>query len=346
MKEHSGSIRNANLSAFSIDRELPVALGAQLRGLIEFGIGLGTLRPGERLPSVRELAEHLGVAPMTVAQVYLELRRAGMVVSRTGAGTFVAPIAPAAFQPVRDVSLHRAIDGLIAQGRALGLRPSDLVGLIAARAGTCDRGGFADRPGKERPRVVLVGHFAATTAAYGVAMADIVDDAVSIEPMTIRAIRDDEKARVRAEAADLVVTFAHRRADVMALLPRQRVAAVTFIPSSATRQAMAALDPGARVVAVSVYPEFASVMKAEVQRFAPHVSALSVVMHDAPGLAETVRRADIVVFATGADDLGLALPEGMPSFEFRYTPDPSDTRRLLLPMLDDGRPTLALESAS
>ena len=39
---------------FSVDRDLPVPLGAQLRGLIEYGIACGELVPGEPLPSVRD----------------------------------------------------------------------------------------------------------------------------------------------------------------------------------------------------------------------------------------------------------------------------------------------------
>ena len=53
--------------AGSLDRALPVPLGTQLRGLIEFGIALGELPAGQRLPSVRELAERANIAPMTVS---------------------------------------------------------------------------------------------------------------------------------------------------------------------------------------------------------------------------------------------------------------------------------------
>ena len=160
----------ADLDVFSVDRDLPVPLGTQLRGLIEFGIGLGTLRAGERLPSLRELADHLGVAPMTVAQVYGEMKAAGVIVSRTGSGTFVADLAPVARQAARhDVGLHRAVDAMIAHGRALGLRASDLAGLIAARMGEPERIG-------NRPVVAVVGHFAQTTAAYCMEMAQAVDE--------------------------------------------------------------------------------------------------------------------------------------------------------------------------
>src|SRR3954452_19537486 len=77
-----------------IDRELPVPLGTQLKGLIEYGIACGELAPGERLPSVRELATGLGLAPMTVSQVYKDLRTSGLIEGRAGSGTFVAAADP------------------------------------------------------------------------------------------------------------------------------------------------------------------------------------------------------------------------------------------------------------
>ena len=323
----------ADLAAFSVDRELPVPLGTQLRGLIEFGIGLGTLRAGQRLPSVRELADHLGVAPMTVAQVYGEMKAAGVIVSRTGSGTFVADLAPVEPRPARHaIGLHRAIDAVIAQGRALGLRGSDLAGLIAARMGEPDRAA-------NRPVIAVVGHFAQATTTYCVEMAQAVDDAAAFEPTTLALIEQDADARRRASLADLVITFPHRRTDVMALLPDAAVATMTFIPSAATRQALAALDPGTRVGAVSIFPEFTPLMKAGVLRFAPHVAAVSVAQHDTPGLAAMLRRVDVVVFATGADTLGLAVPDGVASFEYRHTPDPANVQRLIRGLLHDAGDT-------
>lgn len=51
---------------------------------------LGTLRPDDALPSVRQLAAELRVNPNTVAQAYRELERDGVVYVRRGQGTFIA----------------------------------------------------------------------------------------------------------------------------------------------------------------------------------------------------------------------------------------------------------------
>jgi GntR family transcriptional regulator len=52
---------------------------------------LGTLKPGDLLPSIRQLALELRVNPNTVAQAYRELEREGTVYVQRGQGTFVSP---------------------------------------------------------------------------------------------------------------------------------------------------------------------------------------------------------------------------------------------------------------
>lgn len=70
----------------------------QIRSQIEAMVATGTLAPGDRLPSIRQLAHDLGLAGGTVARAYSELEQAGLVVSRRRTGTVVADgvAAPAA----------------------------------------------------------------------------------------------------------------------------------------------------------------------------------------------------------------------------------------------------------
>jgi len=53
-------------------------------------VASGRLGPGDRLPSQRELAQQLVVAPLTVKKAYDLLERQGVVTTRHGSGTFVA----------------------------------------------------------------------------------------------------------------------------------------------------------------------------------------------------------------------------------------------------------------
>lgn len=62
---------------------------AQLRVQITDQVARGVLVPGDRLPTVRQLAGELGIAPNTVARAYRELEADGVLEGRGRAGTFV-----------------------------------------------------------------------------------------------------------------------------------------------------------------------------------------------------------------------------------------------------------------
>lgn len=64
---------------------------------IELLILRGILRPGERLPSERELAERLGVSRPSLRDAVVDLQARGLLVSRAGAGIFVADVLGSAF---------------------------------------------------------------------------------------------------------------------------------------------------------------------------------------------------------------------------------------------------------
>ena len=73
-----------------VDPTSPVAPFEQLRRRITAQIASGELRPGDRLPPVRRLADDLGLAVNTVAHAYRTLEADGLLKGRGRAGTFVA----------------------------------------------------------------------------------------------------------------------------------------------------------------------------------------------------------------------------------------------------------------
>jgi DNA-binding transcriptional regulator YhcF (GntR family) len=75
---------------FSVDQSSELPVGAQLLWQLRSFIRIGDAGAGERLPSVRELAERCGVNVNTVRAVYRRLEAEGLLSSRQGAGTFVA----------------------------------------------------------------------------------------------------------------------------------------------------------------------------------------------------------------------------------------------------------------
>ncbi|MDG4649978.1 FCD domain-containing protein [Roseibacterium sp. SDUM158017] len=92
----------------------------------------GILRPGERLPSERELSERLGVSRPSLREAVSELQSRGLLAARAGAGIYVADVLGSAFSPalIRLFAAHEeAVFDYIAFRR-------DLESIAAARAAT------------------------------------------------------------------------------------------------------------------------------------------------------------------------------------------------------------------
>jgi GntR family transcriptional regulator len=75
---------------FSIDDSSPSSIYEQIIAQVNEAVATGALRPGQRLPTVRRLADELDIAPGTVARAYGELERQGVVKTEGARGTRVA----------------------------------------------------------------------------------------------------------------------------------------------------------------------------------------------------------------------------------------------------------------
>src|SRR4026209_2680761 len=80
----------AQMTVVSIDPSDRTPIYAQLERGFRAAIASGRLRPGDQLPTVRQLAVELRVNANTVARVYSELERAGVLETRRGAGSFIS----------------------------------------------------------------------------------------------------------------------------------------------------------------------------------------------------------------------------------------------------------------
>jgi len=78
-----------------VDPTLPAPIWSQIEECVRYLVASGALRPGDALPSVRDLARDQRVNPNTVAKAYQRLVEAGLLETRRGEGTFVAERPPA-----------------------------------------------------------------------------------------------------------------------------------------------------------------------------------------------------------------------------------------------------------
>lgn len=109
----------------SVDPDSPVAPWEQVRAQVVAQVRSGELVPEARLPTVRGLAEDLGLAPNTVARAYRALEADGIVVTRGRHGTSVAASSDAG---VREVSA--AAQTFVATARRLGIPPAEALTLV------------------------------------------------------------------------------------------------------------------------------------------------------------------------------------------------------------------------
>ncbi|AIJ21021.1 GntR family transcriptional regulator [Amycolatopsis methanolica] len=111
----------------SVDPASAVPPYEQVRSGLARQINSGALAVGTKLPTVRGLAEELGIAPNTIARAYRELEEAGLIETRGRAGSFVASSGDESLSRARE-----AAETYAAVTRALGLSGEDALKIVRA----------------------------------------------------------------------------------------------------------------------------------------------------------------------------------------------------------------------
>lgn len=117
----------------SIDPRDATPIYAQLERGLRAGIATGKLQAGSQLPTVRQLAVDLSVNANTVARVYAELERAGVIETRRGVGSFVSAT-PAQAHPPREHErrLRAFVTRMLADADAAGFTIDDVMAALRA----------------------------------------------------------------------------------------------------------------------------------------------------------------------------------------------------------------------
>ena len=119
-----------------LERASSVPPFEQVRAQLSVMVAVGRLEPGSRLPTVRDLAEQLDLAPGTVARAYRELEHEGTVTARGRAGTFVADEPPHS-EPLRERRERVAAlaDRFVFDLDQLGLDPASMTAAVVEAVG-------------------------------------------------------------------------------------------------------------------------------------------------------------------------------------------------------------------
>jgi len=108
----------SNASGVPFYRQIVVQMADMVRA--------GTLQPGSRLASVRELSLQLQVSLITVRRAYADLETAGLIVRRQGQGTFVSDDVGRAAAKQAQQDAQAALEQAIDRARQLGLDDQEI----------------------------------------------------------------------------------------------------------------------------------------------------------------------------------------------------------------------------
>jgi len=109
-----------------IDPRNGVPMYVQLIEQVKHALEVGSLQPGDQLPTVREMASELTLAPNTIVKAYNELQHMGLIESRPGKGTMVAGNAARSVRQQQTEALFARLHALVRDAASLSLEETEL----------------------------------------------------------------------------------------------------------------------------------------------------------------------------------------------------------------------------
>lgn len=114
---------------FRLDRRSGVPAYRQVVDQVRQALRLGLLRPGDQLPTVREVVKQIAINPNTVHRAYRDLEAQGLTEGRPGSGTFIRRSLSKA--PAEQPVLQRQLEKWMRAARAAGLGDEAITALVA-----------------------------------------------------------------------------------------------------------------------------------------------------------------------------------------------------------------------
>lgn len=114
----------------SVSKESPIPVRDQIIEQIGLQIASGTLKGKDKLPSIRALAQKLGIHHSTVTAAYNHLADAGLLEIRQGSGVRVASRSVGAAEPTKDTSAEQLFKSFLAQSAESGMSREDVKSCI------------------------------------------------------------------------------------------------------------------------------------------------------------------------------------------------------------------------
>jgi len=124
---------NNERSPLTLDTASGVPIYRQIVDWVKVCVAGGSLRPGDQVPTVRQLAVDLNVNYNTVVRAYLELEHQGIVHTLRGKGTFIAQREISQDALVREAKLRELVTEFLSKAAEFGFSPSEIHSNISER---------------------------------------------------------------------------------------------------------------------------------------------------------------------------------------------------------------------
>lgn len=241
---------------FRVDPNLDIPIYQQLVDTIRFGARQGSLLPGQKLPTVQELSQRLGIARGTIKRAYDELERMGLVEKVQGRGTFLrCDSEPSGSRKERAMA---AIDSLFQQLEDMGLSKSEIHIFVDLRLRQ-----LAEEEASVRVAVIECNH---ENLSY---MSEQLRHIPGVDLYSYLLESIQQYPYKLEEDFDLVVTTASHAEYVRSILPaKTRIARVALQPAIMFFHEIMKLKPGKRLGILGYSGRFAGLLHSTCQAYA------------------------------------------------------------------------------
>ncbi len=335
---HTGMFRLTleNAVKIQINRDLAVPLYTQIVGQAKFDIVSGRLPSGMQLPSIRDLAQALNVAPMTITQAYQELKQLGLIEMRPGLGTFVADfdVADAPAAPNRSLQLRRILQGAVTKAQADGFDQAEISQAFLSLLTESD-GLFTNRC------FVLVGLFSDALRAYADDLErQLAEERVVVEPVTFAELEHRPDVYLPSlEQAEALLVPLHQVQKLRDSLVTAGIGwegpiiGLSLELRTDACQAISAIADDQRIGIVSLFPEFVNTMIQGISAVRPLTQPPVISLaSDEAGLDQIVTEAQAIVFSSGSngaiEKIRSSVDSETPVIEFLHTPNAASVKRI------------------
>jgi len=289
---------------FRVDPNLDIPIYQQLVDTIRFAARKGDLAPGQKLPTVQELSQGLGIARGTIKRAYDELERMGLVEKVQGRGTFLrGETEPTGSRKERAMT---AIDGLFRELEEMGLTMTEIQIFVGLRLRQ-----LSEEETAVRVAVIECNH---ENLNY---MSEQLRHIPGVDLYSYLLENIQQYPYKLEENFDLVVTTAAHAEYLAGILPaKTRIARVALRPATMFLHEVIKLKPGKRLGILGYSQRYASLLHATCQTFAEELVLFSpAVFSPELDLSAYLRDKDVVLVPKGYEKMmGAEAAAGLKDF--------------------------------